>query len=95
MKRVLFLLPVLLLFAGCTADRKSQLESQLPELITKELRATATTSNNNARSVCERVALTNESEGHYVGEAYFQGGAHTKITVTDDGQNVQFDTAPF
>lgn len=94
MKRALLLLPILLL-SGCVLDRKAQIESELPGLITAKMHKTSSPTNNNAEAICERVTLVKESDGHYVGTAYFKGNLETKVTVVDDGGAIEWETQPF
>lgn len=97
MKRVLLSLGLcaVLALSGCAADRKKQLESELPALVTKEMQRVASTSNTNGAAVCKQVILTQESKGHYVGTAYFTDGRQTQVKVIDDGQSYNVETAPF
>ena len=94
MKRLLLLLPLLLL-GGCAPDRKAQLETILPQVVSKEMQRLASPSNTNATAICKQVTLVRESDGHYKGTAFFTDGRQTQVSVLDDGESYQLTTDPF
>ena len=86
-----------LLVSGCSNSgaRKAQIESELPAQVTQTLREKSVQSPANANVTCVSVGLTQSSPNTYVGEAVFQDGSKTKITVTDDSNSYYFETEPF